>query len=136
MWSEIAALVDTVHAALMAAWILGLPFLFWHRWPRITKVYGLYAVAFVIVTRVSHWLLGECFLTSLSRRFWDAGGPSANDTDEWFTVRFAKMVFGLTPSHRIIALGSEVLVFITAAGMLFSLYRHHVPTQAATRRPS
>ncbi|HVW28055.1 MAG TPA: hypothetical protein VHC69_21980 [Polyangiaceae bacterium] len=120
----------------MAAWILGLPFLFWHRWPTITKIYGLYAVAFVIVTRVSHWVLGECFLTHLSRHFWNAGAASASDTDEWFTVRFAKLVFGLTPSHRMIAIGSELLVFVTAAGVLFSLYRHHGPSSAVTRRPS
>ena len=131
MWGEVAALVDALHAALMAAWILGLPFLFWHRWPRITKFYGLYAAGFVVVTRVSHWLLGECFLTRISRNLWNAGSTSASDTDDWFTLRFARLVFGLTPTHRTIAIGSEVLVFVTAVGMLFSLYHHRKRTPAA-----
>lgn len=128
--SEIGAIVDALHAALMAAWILGLPLLFWHRWPRASRAYGIFAVVFVLSSRLSHYLLGECFLTSLSRTFWRAGS-AALETDEWFTVRFARLIFGLTPSHRAIAIGSEVLVLITAVGVLVSL--HHARTRP---RPS
>jgi len=124
MSSALAATVDAVHAALMAVWILGLPLLFWHRWPRLSRAYGIYAVIFVVLTRLSHWFFGECFLTSLARHFWSAASSDANDTNEWFTVRFAKLVFGLTPSHRLIAVGSEVLVLVTAVGVLVSLHRH------------
>jgi hypothetical protein len=43
----LAALIDVTHALLMAAWVLGLPLLFWHRWPRWTRAYAIYAIAFV-----------------------------------------------------------------------------------------
>jgi hypothetical protein len=121
MWNELGAFVDVLHAALMAAWILGLPLLFWHRWPHLSRMYGVFAVGFVLSSRLSHYLIGECFLTSLARRLWQAGRSEAN-TDEWFTVRFARLVFGLTPSHRVIAIGSEVLVFVTALGVLIWLH--------------
>lgn len=121
MWTVLGAAVDAVHALSMALWILGLPLLFWHRWPKLSTAYGIYAVVFVIVTRVSHYLLGECFLTTLARRLWAAGAVRA-DTDDWFTVRFARLIFGLTPSHRAIALASEALVLITAVGVLVSLH--------------
>ena len=114
------ALMDAVHAVSMAAWILGLPLLFWRRWPRLSLAYSLYAVVFVVANRVSYYVLGECFLTTLARRLWTAGAMDAG-TEDWFTVRFAKLVFGLTPSHRAIALASEALIFVTALGVLISL---------------
>jgi hypothetical protein len=121
MWSELGAFVDVVHAAVMTAWILGLPLLFWHRWPRLSRAYGIFAVGFVVSSRLSHYLMGECFLTTLARTFWQAG-PSGVEADEWFTVRFATLIFGLTPSHRAIAIGSEVLVLTTALGVLVWLH--------------
>lgn len=133
MWSELAATVDAFHAALMTGWLLGLPLLFWHRWPRLSRAYGVYAVVFVLATRMSHYVLGECFLTNISRRFWTAASTT-RDTDEWFTVRFARLVFGLTPSHRAIAVVSEALVFITAAGVLVLLRRHHRESGEAQER--
>jgi len=113
-------MVDAVHALSMAVWVLGLPLLFWHRWPRLSIAYGVYAVGFVVATRLSDYVLGECFLTALARRFWTAGAAGAG-TEDWFTVRFARLVFGLTPSHRAIALASEALIFVTALGVLVSL---------------
>lgn len=132
MWSELAAAVDAFHAALMAAWILGLPLLFWHRWPKISRAYGVYAVFFVLATRLSHYLLGECFLTSMSRHFWSAASGTP-ETDEWFTVRFARLVFGLTPSHHALAIASEALVFITAVGVLMLLRHQHDRGEAHER---
>jgi hypothetical protein len=134
MWTELGAAIDVLHALAMTAWILGLPLLFWHRRPRLSTAYGIYAVVFVFLTRLSHYTLGECFLTRLSRKLWSAGtaGP---ETDEWFTVRFARLIFGLTPSHRLIALGSEALVLITAIGVLVSLHgirRHNDGPHATT----
>lgn len=131
MWSELGAIVDAFHALFMAAWFLGLPLLFWRRWPRVSLAYGIYATVFVIASRFSHYAIGECFLTSLSRRFWQTGPPNP-ETDEWFTVRFAKMIFGLTPSHRAIAIGSEVLVLITAVGVLVSLHAHRTRRRPET----
>jgi hypothetical protein len=121
MWTELGAAIDAIHALAMTVWLLGLPLLFWRRWPRVSTAYGVYAVLFVVVTRVSHYALGECFLTRLSRLFWSAG-PAGRETDEWFTVRFARLIFGLTPSHRLIALASEALILVTAIGVLVSLH--------------
>jgi hypothetical protein len=122
MWTLLGAAVDAAHALSMALWILGLPLLFWHRWPKLSTAYGIYAVVFVVATRVSHYAHGECFLTTLARRFWSVGG-GGSEANEWFTVRFSKLIFGLTPSHREIALASEALVFVTAVGVLISLHR-------------
>lgn len=123
MWSSAAAAVDVIHAALMAVWMLGMPLLFIHRYPRLTLAYGVYAVAFVIVSRVSHWIGGECFLTTISARLWRAGASLTPESDEWFTVRLARLVFGMTPSHRAIAWGSEALVLVTALGVSLSMAR-------------
>ena len=107
----------------MAAWVLGLPLLFWRGWPRATRVYAGYAVAFVIVNVTSRALLGECFLTTLSRACWQAAAHAGGRTpvpQEWFTVRMAEAVFRLTPSHRGIKLASEALILVTAIGVLVS----------------
>jgi hypothetical protein len=105
----------------MAAWVLGLPLLFWHRWRRWTRAYALYAIGFVVVNQLSHALLGECVLTTLARACWRSapGGGGSAASDEWFTVRIAQAVFRLTPSHRTIKLASEALILLTAAGVGF-----------------
>ena len=103
--------------------MLGLPLLFWHRYPKLTLGYGVYAVLFVIVSRASHWIGGECFLTTISAKLWRAGATMAPESDEWFTVRLARFVFGMTPSHRAVAWGSEALILVTALGVLFSTSR-------------
>lgn len=123
MWAGAAAAVDVLHAMFMAIWLLGLPLLFWRRFPGASRAYGVYAVVFVVVSRLSHWTFGECFLTTISRSLWQAGGPSAPGSDEWFTVRVAHLVFGMTPSHRVIAWLSEALVLVTAVGVLVTLRR-------------
>ncbi len=114
----LAAGVDLVHAVLMTAWIFGLPLLFLHRWPRLSRVYGVYAVVFVVVSQSSRWLLGECFFTTLAR--WCASSSPIPVSEEWFTVRLAQMVFRMTPSHRAIVWVSEGLIFLTAIGVLAS----------------
>ncbi len=125
MWAGAAAAVDVLHATLMVVWLLGLPLLFWHRFPRVTFLYGVYAVLFVVITRVSHWVGGQCFLTAISAKLWRAGASVSSDSDEWFTVRLARFVFGMTPSHRAIAWVSEALIMVTALGVLFSTSRRH-----------
>ncbi|HSQ68329.1 MAG TPA: hypothetical protein VLM85_34205, partial [Polyangiaceae bacterium] len=62
--------MDALHALLMLLWVVGMPLLFWHRWPRLSYFYSGFAVLFVIVNVISQWVLGECFLTTLSRFFW------------------------------------------------------------------
>jgi len=118
----LGACVDFVHALLMAAWILGLPLLFWYRWPRLTRGYAFYAIGFIVANQLSHALLGECFLTTLARAFWERGprpGGSAPIYEEWFTVRMAEAIFRMTPSHRAVKLTSEALILLTAIGVGF-----------------
>jgi hypothetical protein len=107
--------IDLIHATLMAAWALGLPLLFWHRWPRLTRAYAIYAVVFVVVNLVSRAILGECFLTTLARACWRQG--SAPASEEWFTVRLANAVFRFTPSHHAISAVAEILILVTAIGV-------------------
>ena len=114
----LGASIDFLHALLMAAWILGLPLLFSTRWPRLARAYAVYAIAFVVLNQASNLLLGECFLTTMSRTFWQRSHASGV-TDEWFTVRIAEAVFSLTPSHRAIKLASEALILVTAIGVAF-----------------
>jgi hypothetical protein len=126
MWSALAACVDFAHASLMAAWVLGLPLLFLHRWPTLTRAYAVYAIAFVALNLASRALLGECFLTTLSRACWQEAATRGGHVpvpQEWFSVRMAEAVFRLTPSHRGVKLVSEALIFVTALGVLVSSHR-------------
>jgi hypothetical protein len=66
--------VDFVHAALMLLWGVGLPLLFWHRVPSLSRAYAWFALGFIAASVVSHFALGECVLTTLSRRLWALGG--------------------------------------------------------------
>ncbi len=114
----LATFLDFFHALVIAAWALGLPLLFWQRWPRLSRAYAAYAVAFVTLNLLSDWIIGECFLTTITRYFWDNASSRPANTSEWFTVRFAELVFKLTPSHEAIKLVSKALVFVTAIGAL------------------
>ncbi len=118
MWAMLAVGVDLVHALLMAAWIGGLPLLFLHRWPRLTRAFGFYAVAFIVVSQISRWMLGECVFTTIAR--WCASSSSMPVSEEWFTVRLAQMIFRMTPSHRAVVWMSEGLILVTALGVLTS----------------
>jgi hypothetical protein len=117
----LGSVVDFLHALLMVAWVAGLPLLFSRRCPRASRWYAIYAVVFIVLNQASHFLLGECFLTTLARLLWERGGaPPRSAPGEWFTVRVAMAVFHLTPSHRSITVVSEVLIGATAIGMLWS----------------
>ena len=124
VYAFFAVTVDVLHALLMVLWVGGLPLLFWHRWPRLTTWYGSFAIAFIVLNQVSRFFLGECFLTTIARAFWErAWFTRPAHVDEWFTVRFATVVFHMTPTHRSIALVSEALIFVTALGALYSMRR-------------
>ena len=122
VWQALGAGVDFSHALFMVLWIAGLPLLFYRKKPRLTRLYAMYAISFVVSYQISRVFLGECFLTTISRAFWQRapqdvmGGAS----DEWFTVRLAQAVFHMTPSHKAITSIAQVLVFVTAAGALYS----------------
>ncbi len=123
MGAVLGAAVDFLHALLMAAWILGLPLLFWHRWPRLSRDYAVFAIAFIVVNQISYALLGECFLTTLSRAFWERSSVAAPVSNEWFTVRLSQAIFRLTPSHRAVKLATEGLILATAVGVLVWIRR-------------
>ena len=132
MGAVLGACVDLFHALLMAAWVLGLPLLFWHRWVRLTRTYALYAIVFIVANQLSYLLLHECFLTALARMGWRSVPSAAGSTasDEWFSVRLAQAIFRLTPSHRAIKVVSEGLILVTAAGVGFL---HRRPCEASER---
>ena len=123
MWQTLAIGTDLLHAMLMAAWFAGLPLLVWHRWPRLSRSYACYAIAFVVVSQLSQWLLGACFLTPIALHFWERVPATAPVSREWFTVRIAQAVFHMAPSHRAIAIISELLIVATSLGALWSMHR-------------
>ena len=127
-----ASLVDTVHAALMVAYFVGIPLLFFHRWPRVSRVYAVYAVAFVIFSQGPKLLWGHCFLTPLASELWRRSGTSIVAT-EWFTVRLSNFVFHSAPSHRIISWIGDAFVLITAIGAVLRL-RSHADRHPPSRR--
>lgn len=112
---------DVVHALAMIVWVVGLPLLFWHGWPRASRAYVWYALGFVIVTWASHWIWGECVLTRLSRELWNASGRGAPEHGS-FTVRLVNAVAGVRFTEHSAVLLWEVAIFACSSGMLFYLY--------------
>ena len=130
----VATLIDLLHAIAMVAWAAGLPLLVWRRHPRLSRAYAVYALAFVFVSQLSQWILGECFLTTLARWAWERQ-PAATappDVDEWFTVRLSRAVFGATPSHRAVVWLSEGSIVATAALALRALRRQRASSATAS----
>jgi len=124
VFAALGAATDALHALLMLLWVLGLPLLFWHRLPRLSYFYSGFAVLFVVINVISQWVLGECFLTTVSRFFWEhSSGAPPEEVREWFTVRFARWVFHMTPSHSAIQRATEVLIFVCAVGAFYSMHR-------------
>lgn len=119
MFGVAAAALDVLHALFMVMQVAGLPLLFWHRWPRLTRAYAIYAITFIVLNQLSRFALDECFLTTLARMLWARAALAPTDVpSEWFTVRLAQWVFHMTPSHRAVAIAGEVLMFVTALGVL------------------
>jgi len=121
MAALLPATIDLLHAALMAAWVLGIPLLFARRWPRVTGAYAAYAIVFIVVNQLSFLFLGECFLTTLARAAWLRAGSAPSS--EWFTVRVAAAVFRMVPSHVAVRRVSEALIFVSAVGVAFRVLR-------------
>lgn len=121
--SALAGLIDAVHATAMIVWVVGLPLLFWHGKPRWSRIYVWYALAFVVVTRVSHELLGECVLTRMARDVRILGGADVHGQTS-FMVRVVNGIAGLRFTEQSAVLVWEWSVFLCSAGVLFYLYRH------------
>lgn len=133
IFPALGAFVDLLHALIMVAWVLGLPLLFWHRYPQASRAYAVFAVAFVIINKLSEWTLGECFLTTIARALWQStpAGATPARVDQWFTVRLAHAVFGLTPSREAVKLAGEVVIFFNAIGVVFLMRRHRAARDAS-----
>jgi hypothetical protein len=117
----LAAATDVVHVAAMLTWGLGMPLLFWHRFPRWSRAYMWFSMAFVVVSVASRALLGECFLTTMARELWVSGGGFRERVP--FTVLATEWIAGIRPTSREAVLLWEVAVFGTSAGGLWCWYR-------------
>ncbi|MEB2310432.1 MAG: hypothetical protein OZ921_01130 [Sorangiineae bacterium] len=117
----LANLVDALHALAMIVWVLGLPLLFWHRYPKWSRAYVVYALAFVVVTRLSHSALGECVLTTGARELRHRGGTGFGDHSS-FMVRLVNGVAGLRFTEESAILVWEWSVFMVSAGVLVHFY--------------
>jgi hypothetical protein len=134
----LAQAVDILHVLVMVLWVGGLPLLVWHRFPGLSRAYMWFATAFVLVSVISHQLLGECFLTSLARGRWQAGGGYRDAVP--FTVVLADAVAGLRPSERSVVIAWEFFVLLSSAGSLWCWHRTKgaawlVPGHAQRRNP-
>lgn len=132
----LAVLTDAFHAMLMVGWIVGMPLLFWHRYPKASIAYCLFSLCFIAVNQISHYTLGCCVFTTIADWFYHQAGSSA--PDEWFTVRASRFIFGLTPSHRGVKILTEFLVALSAVGGIYVYIRrkkHHVARKETQSRP-
>lgn len=113
----LAVATDVLHALLMLSWIIGLPLLFWHRYPRLSVAYAIYSILFIIVNQVSHYVFGCCVFTIIAG--WFYGQAHWQITNDWFIVRVTDFVLGLTIPHRGIKIATELMVAISAIGVLY-----------------
>jgi hypothetical protein len=117
----LAIATDALHAFLMVIWILGLPLQFWQRFNRLSLIYCIFSIVFIIVNQVSQYTLGECVFTAIAN--WFYSHSNSGSTNEWFIVRMTKFIFGLTPTHKSIKIATEVLIGISAVGGVFRLMK-------------
>lgn len=132
MYAALATTTDLLHLGAMLAWGIGLPLLFWHRWRGLSLAYTWFALGFVVVSQVSHLMLGECFLTTVSRALWEAAGDVTVGS---FTARLVNRVAGFRPSEQAVVIAWEVAIVLTSIGMLWSLHRHRSARRALAGAP-
>jgi hypothetical protein len=119
----LGAAVDALHALAMVVWGLGLPLLFWHRWRTVTRVYTTYSLIFIGISVASHLLLGQCFLTVMSRELYLAGHHPELREGASFIVQAVEFVAGIRPSERWAVWVWQAALFAGSAGTLWSLHR-------------
>ena len=136
-FTVLAVGVDLVHAAFMVVYFVGLPLLFVHRWPRVSRAYAIYAVGFVVLSQGSQLLTGHCFFTSLAGSLWGRSGRPV-DVGEWFTMRLANWIFHQAPSERSVSRIGDAAVLLTAIGAVWRLHSAppHLSARADVRHPS
>lgn len=109
--------VDVFHALTMLLWVAGFPFLFLKGYPKISKLYFIYTLLFILINQISKYFLGECVLTTIAGYFYSKSDDSYHN--EWFIVRVAYSIFGLVPSHEMIRFCTKVIVVITIIGVIY-----------------
>jgi hypothetical protein len=117
LYAVLAETVDLAHALSMLVWGLGLPLLAWHHFPRLSRAYMRFAIAFVLISVVSHYVLGECVLTTMARWLWHASG-NARDGAPFMTL-LVNDIAGIRPSNRAVVHAWELAVLATSAGSLW-----------------
>lgn len=117
LYGVVAEIVDLTHALAMLLWGLGLPLLAWHRFPRLSRAYMWFAIAFVLISVVSHSVLGECVLTTAARWLWHASGRARDDAP--FMTLLVNGIAGVRPSNRNIVHAWELAVLATSVGSLW-----------------
>jgi hypothetical protein len=117
VYAALAATVELTHGLAMVVWGLGLPLLVWHRYERLSRAYMWYAIVFVVISVTSNQILGECFLTTLARHSWLAGGGYRDGVP--FTVLFANTVAGIRPTAREAVLAWQLAIVLTSIGTLW-----------------
>lgn len=108
-----AVAIEVFHALLMCAFVGTLPLLFLRRWPRLSASVAVFDILFIVVNRISHYLLGECIFTRMARQARWAGGDWS---EEWFTVKLCRVVFGLIPTNRQVVFVEQLVILLAAAG--------------------
>jgi hypothetical protein len=117
MFRGLAWGVDVTHALLMVLWGIGLPLLYWNRFPKLSQSYEWFALVFVGGSIVSHLALGECFLTLLSRELWEAAGGFRDRVP--FAVLFVNAVARVRPSTQTAVLLWQGAVGVSAVSVLW-----------------
>ena len=124
----LALAVEFSHGLLMVLWGVGLPLLVWHRFPRLSRAYVCFSLAFVAVSVVSHQLLGECVLTTLARACWQLAGSPGDDVP--FIVTFTNWVAGVSPDSRAAVLAWEFAIALYCMVFLWGGWRRFAGTSA------
>jgi len=130
LYGVLAETVDLVHALSMLVWGLGLPLLAWHRFPRLSRAYMWFAIAFVLTSVLSHAVLGECALTTMARWLWHASGR-ARDSAPFMTL-LVNNIAGIRPSNRSVVHVWELAVLATSVGSLWCWARTSRKSYAAS----
>lgn len=121
MFIFIAICVDVIHAIAMMLWVIGLPLLFYNKYPSLSIGYAIYSILFIIINQLSHYYWGHCIFTVLSNYYYKLANSNV-DTGEWFSIRFARYIFGLTPTHKGVNIATQLLIMISSFGCLFFCY--------------
>ena len=110
IWSVLAALVEFVHALLMAAWVVGIPLLLVRRWPRLRLASSAFAMASSSCRGCRSVSSASASSRRMGRRCGPARPPRACGRPRprsGSPCAFAYAVFHLAPSHRAVTLVGE-----------------------------